>query len=156
MKKRYAFLFALMAFTLFIFLRSLKNAEDSTNESRWIVDFVMAIVEKFIKLEPQTLNDIVTIVVRKLAHIAEYTVHALIMCGLFSTFPGHIRKNIPCIMFVGLFTACTDEAIQLASVGRAGMIEDVFVDFAGTLLGIAISLALVYLWGKIKKLNIVS
>ena len=152
MKKRYSFLFALMAFTLFIFMRSLKNAEDSSDESRLIVRIIVDIIERFTQNPPTDLREIVTVIVRKCAHIAEYAIHSMLAYGLFSTFDGAIRKHIPSVMFLGLFTACVDEAIQLSSVGRAGMIEDVFIDFGGTLFGICICV-LVSIYNRRKKLN---
>ena len=41
-----------------------------------------------------------------------------------------------------------DEYIQLFSAGRAGMVQDVFVDFSGTVLGVCICLFTLYLIRK--------
>ena len=153
MKKRYAFLFALMAFTLFIFMRSLKNAEDSSDESRLIVRIIVDIIERFNENPPANIREIVTVIVRKCAHVAEYAVHSILAFGLFSTFEGAIRRFLPSMMFLGLFTACVDEAIQLTSAGRAGMVEDVFIDFGGTLVGICICMLVGSIYNRRKKLN---
>ncbi len=148
MKKRYLFLFVLMVFTFSIFYHSLQDADNSNQESRWIVRVIVDLVQRFIESPPENLTEICTILVRKAAHVLEFMVQSILIFLVFSTFEGHIKAHIPSVMFLGLFTACTDEAIQLSSEGRAGMIQDVFVDFSGTVLGVCICIFTLYLIRK--------
>ena len=138
MKKRYIRIFTCILFTWFIFARSLKNAGDSSAESSVFAQIYMFIYEFLFSGTPK--NPVET--VRKLAHMAEYAVQGILLCGVFSTFEGKIKGNISYIMFFGLFTACIDEFIQLWSYGRAGLVTDIFIDFSGTLMGIVASLIL--------------
>lgn len=136
LKKRYIWIFACVLFTWFIFGRSLKDAVDSSAESSVFAEIYSYIYKFLFSESPENPVE----VVRKLAHVAEYAIHGILLCNVFSTFKGKIKGNISYIMFFGLLTACTDEFIQLSSYGRAGLVTDIFIDFAGTLTGIIIIL----------------
>lgn len=123
-------------FTWYIFAHSLKNAGASSAESSIFAEIYSYIYEFLFSSSPK--NPVGT--VRKLAHIAEYGVQGILLCQVFSTFKGKIKNNLSYIMFLGLFTACIDEFIQLWSQGRAGLVTDIFIDFSGTLIGIVASL----------------
>ncbi len=128
-KKRLLFITGAVAVTLFIFGNSLQDAAESSAASGGIVDTVMHILA-YLGFAPR--RDIIVFAVRKTAHITEFAAQAVMLAGCFD-FP--YRRRIIYILFFGLFTACTDEFIQLFSDGRAGMIQDVFIDFTGTVLG---------------------
>lgn len=135
MKKRFIWTALFAAFTVFIFCRSLKSADESTLESIAIVKFLVGLAEKFFLIQPENIMDIVTVIVRKLAHIAEFAVQSVLACKMFTVYELNLKKCLSWILLIGLMTACVDEAIQLTSPGRAGLITDVFIDFAGTALG---------------------
>ena len=42
-------------------------------------------------------------------------------------------------LWLGLLTAAIDENIQLFSLGRGSMVQDVLLDFVGTVLGLLLS-----------------
>ena len=133
MRKKLPFIIAAVIATCFIFSNSIQNAESSGAESRWIVSFIIGISDRLgIVLQTETL----TVVVRKLAHITEFMLQAVLVAGCFDM---PYRKRIIYILFLGLFTACTDEYIQFFSDGRGSMVQDVFIDFFGTALGTAVS-----------------
>lgn len=134
MKKRYIWIFACIIFTWFIFGRSLQDAADSSAESSVLAEIYSRIYEFIFSEIPENPVG----VVRKFAHVAEYAIHGMLLCGVFSTFKGGVKGNISNIMFFGLLTACTDEFVQLSSQGRAGLVTDIFIDFSGTLSGIII------------------
>ena len=144
MKKKYIWLVLCIFFTMFIFCRSLKPAPASAQESSFLSVWLVSIVRRFVKMPYDELLNLCTYIVRKTAHLAEFALQSCLVCVFFECTKGKMRKNISWILFAGLFTACTDETIQLFVEGRAGMISDVFVDFAGTLLGLI--LTIVFLW----------
>ncbi len=133
MKKRLPFIVAAVIATLFIFNNSLQSAAVSTESSGRIVAFVSYILG-FFGVAP----DRAWLVgfVRKSAHIAEFTLQAILLASCFEM---QYKRRIIYIFFLGLLTACVDEYIQIFSPGRAGMVADIFVDFAGTALGAAIA-----------------
>ena len=119
--------------TLFIFNNSMQPASVSSERSSRFVEAAVEILEKLdIKADDSELN--ITKIVRKSAHIAEFTAQALFLGLLFLIERPEKRKNIPLVLFLGLFTACVDEALQLSSAGRSAEVTDVFVDFSGTVL----------------------
>ncbi|MBQ7975554.1 MAG: VanZ family protein [Clostridia bacterium] len=145
MKKRNLWIGLYILFTAFIFCRSLKTAEVSTDESHYIVAFVESVVRWFIHTPPDNLTDVVTVFVRKAAHIFEFAVQSCIACRVVCVLGRTLKSNMSWLLFSGLMTACVDEAIQLTSDGRAGLISDVFIDFIGTVAGICISMLFVFI-----------
>lgn len=130
MKKQRLFLIAAILSTLFIFGNSMMSAEYSNIGSGVIVDAV----ENTSKALGTSVRHAKTVVfVRKSAHVLEFALQGFLLAGCFS---GKFRKRIIYVLFFGLMTACVDEYIQLFSNGRSSMVQDVFIDFAGTVLGI--------------------
>lgn len=152
-KKRDIIIFVVMAATCFIFFRSLKDADASSKESAKVIDAIAKIVKSVYSKAPESFSDMITVVVRKAAHVIEYTIQSCILCALFNTFEGKIKKHIPWVLFLGLFTACFDEAIQLSMKGRGSLVSDIFVDFSGTLLGLLLCLAALSIRRYIKRKN---
>lgn len=116
--------------TAFIFSNSLKTAELSAQSSGRLV----RIFEWFFGLfsyhpDVDTLQNIV----RKTAHFLEFSLQGFLVCGSFSV---RFRERAVHVLFFGLMTACVDEYLQLFFEGRGSQIQDVFIDFAGTLWGL--------------------
>lgn len=129
MKKKYFFTVLAIGMTAFIFWNSAQPALVSAASSGRIV----AIISKLLSYMGVRVNDdIMQVIVRKSAHIAEFGVQAILIA---LSFTGKYRKRIVYILFFGLLTACIDEYIQLFSEGRSGAVLDVFIDFAGTVGG---------------------
>ena len=131
MKKQISFIVATILITLFIFNNSLKTADVSGSESAFFSDLLSSLL---IKLNLSEYGYLSTVLVRKAAHIFEFFVHAVMLAGCFTL---KYRKRIVYILFFGLLTACVDEYIQYFIDGRGSMVQDIFVDFAGTILGMA-------------------
>ena len=76
-----------------------------------------------------------TYLLRKLAHFTEFALldGLLAWNGKLWQKPG---AALPAL--AGLLAAMTDESIQLLSPGRASMVTDVWIDFAGVVTGITI------------------
>ena len=86
-----------------------------------------------------------SVLVRKLAHFAEYAVLGVLTYLLFVT-PRHRGRLVLPAMFC-LGAAAVDESIQRHIEGRAPALRDVGIDFAGACLGIlaaAIVVALLF------------
>ena len=131
-RRRLPFIVATALATLFIFSNSLQSAEVSSGESGVIVDAIARILWG-IGIDVQ--RDSLITFVRKSAHIAEFTLHGILLANCFEM---QYKKRIIYILFFGLLTACVDEYIQLFSPGRAGMVQDVFIDFIGTVIGMLV------------------
>ncbi len=132
MRRRIPFIIATALATLFIFNNSLQSAEISSGESGVIVEFIEGILSG-IGIDIQR-GALVTFV-RKSAHIAEFTLHGILLANCFEM---QYKKRVIYILFFGLLTACIDEYIQLFSPGRAGLVQDIFIDFLGTVIGMLI------------------
>ena len=78
--------------------------------------------------------------VRKGAHMTEYAILAILLCIWLGRWQMS-RTRLACI--AGAFTvlyACSDEFHQLFVEGRAGRVNDVLIDSAGAVLGLALFL----------------
>lgn len=133
MKKRLPFIIAAILATLWIFTNSMQTADISTVSSDRIVNAVNGVLTH----AGVTVNrDMLVTIVRKCAHMAEFTLQAILIAFCFKM---PYKRRIIYIFFLGLLTACADEYIQYFVPGRASMLKDVFIDFVGTLCGTAIA-----------------
>lgn len=106
----------------FILFRSMKNAEQSTQESNTILELVRLII-------PNMSDNLL----RKLAHFTEFAILGTLLTAACRSW-GRREPVLP--GFLGLVTALTDETVQLFVEGRAGMVQDVWIDFGGVTLGV--------------------
>jgi len=91
--------------------------------------------------------------VRKIAHAFEFSVEAILLSILFTSF-SKFKDFFIYVLFLGLFTASIDEYIQLFSKGRGSEVSDILIDFAGTILGICIFLIFKGIFNLIKKFKV--
>lgn len=129
--KRRIFLVLAILTTAFIFSNSMQAAELSSLQSGRIVRLVQNILEA-VGFSPDT--DTLTTIIRKCAHFAEFFLQGFWLGLFFLAGKKPFLARIIHILFAGLLTACTDEFIQTFFDGRAGLLSDVFIDFAGVLL----------------------
>ncbi len=80
---------------------------------------------------------IVSLIVRKLAHISEYFVLVLLSINYFKEC---LKKHIGISIIFSILYACSDEFHQLFVSGRGASITDVFIDCIGIIIGMAIYL----------------
>ncbi len=133
MKRRLPFIIATILMTFFIFNNSLQAADVSSKASGVIVDFFNSILRIFnLRLDEAALVHFV----RKTAHIAEFTLHGILLANCFDM---QYKRRVIYILFFGLLTACVDEYLQLFAMGRASMVKDIFIDFIGTIIGTLIA-----------------
>lgn len=82
---------------------------------------------------PEFLGEYGPKLIRKAAHFTEFACLGFLLAGFFRAWGR--APLLPGALF-GLLSACVDETIQLFSPGRASMLLDVWIDFAGILTGI--------------------
>ena len=146
-KKQIFFIILTIFITGFIFYNSSQDAADSSRSSGYFVNFIMWCLNK---TGFSISRDTITFLIRKAAHITEFASQSLSFCGIVLNSGKKIKNYVFTIMFTGLFTACIDEFIQLSSMGRSGQVTDIFVDFFGTLTGIALLMVFTLLKNKIE------
>lgn len=111
----------------FIWGNSLLPAEASAA----ISNFVYSLLRPFFSGEGTQVSQ-GTGLLRKLAHLAEFTCLGILWCWYLLMG----RKNPFWGLLPGLCTACVDEAIQCFVPGRGPRITDILIDLAGFSLGI--------------------
>ncbi len=136
----YFFVILLVVAILFIWGNSLLDASQSGSLSGWFSSFSHAL---FPGLSPLGSDG----VVRKIAHAVEFCVLGVLITAVL-----YIRQKKPLSLALlsGLLVALIDETIQLFSPGRSGMVQDVWLDFAGFSLGLLIALGIHALSGRKK------
>ncbi len=68
--------------------------------------------------------------IRKAAHFCEFGVLGFFLCKTLDCFFKKTAAN-GYVLLLALFTAVTDEYIQLSSPGRTSSVADIFLDFGG-------------------------
>lgn len=104
----------------FIWGNSLRNGDESSESSNFIVNIIMNIFPNFNR-------SIISTIVRKTAHFTEYFILGGYMFYLF-------RKNF--LWFICIGISIIDETIQSFIPGRDGRFLDVLIDSLGSLTGI--------------------
>lgn len=130
-------LFILVLWVCFIFRNSSEVAEVSSQRSGALAAFLMNILSEH--------------VIRKIAHLFEYTVLGILLINFVSCFKtcfkgsddimrlrGNSFIQVICSALAGLVTASIDEFIQLNTDGRSAQISDILLDFMGVLAGLTI------------------
>lgn len=116
---------------VFIFSNSVKNAEESSASSGRVVAFLNSVCAFFgLKFS------FTQAVVRTLAHFCEFGLLGVLSQLMFLSYFGVKAKAIISSVITVVFTALTDEIIQLFSEGRAFQLSDLIIDFSGSLLGL--------------------
>lgn len=123
MKKKYIYLAFAVLLTLFIFNNSMQTAAESQEASDGLLTFLMQYLSQFGVV-------ITSNMLRKAAHFAEFFAQGMFL-SLYFRQTKHRGLVYP--GFFGLLTACSDEYLQQFFEGRGAMVNDIFIDFSGTL-----------------------
>ena len=127
-----------LAITVFIFVNSLQNGEDSAKQSDFFVNIINPIIS-FFGITPD--EHTVGVFVRKAAHFTEYFVLCATATMFLRVFKNKKLLFIPPIYCLAV--AVTDEFVmQMITEGRAPQITDVLIDFSGALAGLLVVLML--------------
>lgn len=121
-----------------IFSFSLKDAEESSEQSDWVAEKLSEIVEAV----ENTVNTEVN--VRKVAHFCEYALlgaEVAFLCILIKECKK--KKWISAVIF-GILIASIDESIQFFVPGRGPGIKDVCIDMGGYIAGALFTLCICF------------
>ncbi len=135
----------LIAWLTFIFCNSASNGLESTEQSNRVVEFLQKLCDI---IAPEVSVDVH--LVRKTAHFCEF-----FLLGAMYYFGSFFIKKCRVSLFfhslsLSLFSAFVDETIQIFSIGRSAQIEDMWIDFCGSLLAHIILFASYYTYKYIK------
>ncbi len=126
-KKRIISLVLLIIWMIVIFIMSSFPGSESSDQSNFIVDIIINIF----KIENISL---ISLIVRKLAHITEFLILSILFCNVMKEF----NKNIYLGVLFSFLYAITDEIHQYFVPERACQMTDMLIDLFGILLGLII------------------
>ena len=111
-----------------IFIMSSFNSTDSGNQSGFIVDIISNILN---------INniDVLSLIIRKLAHLSEYFILGLLVYNLIYSY----NKKMYIAIIICIFYAISDEVHQMFVPGRSCQMLDICIDSIGSVLGIFLS-----------------
>lgn len=124
--------------TVFIFTNSLQGGEASGLRSAMVTEWLNRLIGHL------GIDYRFTVyAVRKLAHLTEFMLLGLFLTLTLRVYTNRLMPHISWPLFAGLFTAVSDETIQLFGRGRGPSLRDVWIDFAGFTIGLCIALFLI-------------
>lgn len=134
MKKQLSIILVLI-WMIIIFIMSSFNAEDSANQSNFIVNIIANILN---------INNIslLSLIIRKLAHFTEYLILGTLVINMFTK--NNAKKTYLLSILLCIIYAISDEIHQIFVPGRACQIKDILIDSVGSITGI-------YLFKLLKK-----
>lgn len=128
--------------TVFILSNSLNNYEASHNSSDNITDIIIS--------DNNPNSEYISILVRKIAHIVEFSALGFFTIAFIIHFHKCFRKPaFGYALFYVLTVAVTDEHIQ-SFTDRTSSTSDIILDFCGALIGFLLGWLLSKLYQKIK------
>ncbi len=121
-----------------IFYFSNFNSVKSTNQSRSIVSKtnIVEIYEEKNSVTNDTALENVDRLFRKVAHVIEFFILAILVCNLASEYNSSLSKTIFISFVVCFIYSISDEVHQLLIPGRSGEIRDIIKDNIGVSLGL--------------------
>ncbi len=135
---------AVIAWMGFIYSMSADNAEQSSEKSNTVVDFVAeAVVPDYEAMTPEEKSDVrssLSLPIRKLAHVTEYAVLGILAAVAVWLTPKLEKAvfRIACPFVLSIAYASLDEFHQSKVPGRGPAFTDVCIDALGAALGIAL------------------
>ena len=122
-----------------IFYLSSESGDESDETAGGFVDFICSIMPQFKGYSEEELNkvknEVVIPVIRKCAHLEEFTALGFFTMWFLSTYKRRHYQMGLCTCLLGLLYAISDEIHQGFSPGRSPKVEDVWIDFLGVLIG---------------------
>ena len=142
------YLFAILSLltAMFIWSNSLKSIPESSAQSSVIADKVQSVVDPQQKVERSVFHNLI----RKLAHVIEFFVLGLFVCG-FTICLGHEldKRFVSMPLLIVLLIAVGDEWLQVYTE-RGSLVTDVLIDFSGALAGLLMTAMLYKIILKLK------
>lgn len=147
--KKYVKLGLLVLWMAVIFMFSAQAATDSTNTTNIVIDICYKIYKTLFiggKLSIEEFSVAFFTPVRKLAHFSEFLILGILAYLNVEEFIKN-KTIVLATVFSGLY-AISDEIHQIFVPGRACLIKDMFIDLAGSILGILIIHLIYKRWRK--------
>ena len=138
---RERFIKALLVVTIaMIWGQSMISREGSRRESDALLVFLKPFIDIRIGDLGSETYEMLSNIVRKLAHITEYTILGceIMAYRIVKSGSEFKRGQMMQLLFWGMLVGLLDETIQVFS-GRGPMVTDVWIDTFGVLLGLSIS-----------------
>lgn len=144
--QRFLLVVLTILYVLFIYSNSLRDGTASSNQSGRITELLQSLLSSF-----GWQGTVSEHFLRKLAHFAEYAGLGVLLGFMLRTFTPHLLRQAGFPLFVGLLVPVSDEFLQLFVAGRAGMVQDVVLDFLGMLTGFSLTVGLLLLFARRKR-----
>lgn len=129
----------------FVFAFSSQNGEESRKTSGYFTDKVVQIIVNIkADINIENTEEVISFIIRKMAHFSIYFVGGILIFNFVSTFPLELRNVILLTFILGCVYSISDEMHQLFISERAGQIRDVLIDSAGVLIA-------AFMMGKFKE-----
>lgn len=145
--KSAVFTVLMLAWSVVIFLFSAQNGDDSSGVS----GKMLAIICEMMNYNPPPdVRSVLTLLLRKGAHMTEFGVLALLWLGVFQSGSGREGWTYRAAFGASSFYAATDEIHQLFVSDRAGRFTDWLIDSSGAIVFLLAGWLIICLIGKIK------
>jgi len=138
MKRKIFLIILVLSWMGLIFYFSSQNAQDSTSQSRGVLEktnIIKKYEENKSEAEKELIISTTDLYFRKLAHIAEFLVLSVLVCFLIKEYTLDIKKILLISFIICLIYSCSDELHQLFVLGRSAELMDVFIDNIGCFIG---------------------
>lgn len=117
--------------TLFIWGNSMMPASTSSAQSMQVLSFTEPILE--LLHIPLSIGHVL---IRKAAHMSEFCLLGIFWSALLLYAHPLRLQSLVNVFLLCLLTALIDETIQLFTPGRGSLVPDVWIDCAGSIIGI--------------------
>ena len=124
----------------FIFLNSMKNADDSSAQSGALLARINGVLH-WLGISRELSQHFI----RKTAHFTEYFVLGSLLCATAYAYVRRRGRMLCIALPAGLCTAVIDELIQSGSAGRSCEIADMALDFSAVVTASLIAVLILYL-----------
>lgn len=137
----------------FVFGNSMLSKQESAEVSSSVMGAVEGILRPIVELITGGSVDDTLLhkVVRKGAHFAEFAALSALLTGLLWLWHGTWQTHaMGYVLFCSLLVGVLDEFLQ-SFTGRGSSVRDVMIDFCGALMGIAFAIAVIGIYGRLRR-----
>lgn len=136
-KKRIIYGILVVIWMVLVFVFSSQNGEESKRTSGYFSDKVVQIIASVkTDINVEDTEEIISFIIRKMAHFSIYFVGGILIFNFVNTFPLKLRNVMLLAFVLGCVYSISDEIHQLFISERAGQIRDVLIDSTGVLIAI--------------------
>ena len=121
---------------IFIWHNSLQDAMHSEYASLAVVHLMQPLLAT---LGVTVSTGVLDALLRKVAHLSEFTLLGFVLCTSCSFFNGLNEKKVWVTLLIGLCVAVIDELLQRFSPGRSCQVSDMLLDWCGVWIGLGMA-----------------